>query len=297
VARTLVLQLQSVRWSEIHFSPWLVVASFLVCLTGRTLPAVSYRIMFRSFGPSLSWAQSATVSWLPALGKYLPGKVASLVGAFWLLRRSNVSTGVAAAAIFVLHVLMVLVAMILAAPLLLWQPVRQRLPLAWLWLSLVLLAGIVCLHPRVFTAVSGFLLRKLKQQKLPSLPGLRGYAAPAVVMAIRLSLVGTALWLLCRSITPLCASWIPLLVSGWSLAGTVGFLAVFAPGGIGVREGILLLLLAPAIGAPNAAIVVVAFRIIQVLVEVLLFLCALKLMKLHPAAPAPTDDGRDGPGR
>ena len=60
---------------------------------------------------------------------------------------------------------------------------------------------------------------------------------------------------------------------------TFSYLALFAPGGLGVREGIYLLVLSPVIGAEKTAIVVVALRLAQTLLELLLAAIGLWLLR------------------
>jgi hypothetical protein len=50
----------------------------------------------------------------------------------------------------------------------------------------------------------------------------------------------------------------------------VGFLALFAPAGLGVREGVMLVALSPPLAAWSATIVVAASRLMQVTLEVIL---------------------------
>ena len=59
----------------------------------------------------------------------------------------------------------------------------------------------------------------------------------------------------------------PLPTVDWLVAGgafasayVLGYVALFAPAGIGVREGVLAILLAPAVGAPQAAILAILAR-------------------------------------
>lgn len=56
------------------------------------------------------------------------------------------------------------------------------------------------------------------------------------------------------------------------IAPIVGFLALAAPAGAGVREAVLSIGLAPALGAPQAVVVIVASRAVTLLADVLLWL-------------------------
>ena len=68
---------------------------------------------------------------------------------------------------------------------------------------------------------------------------------------------------------------------------TVSYLMPFTPGGLGIREGLYLLTLGPTVG-PAAAIVVVAMRVVQTLIEVLLAgVGAMLLRRDAQGSPAP----------
>jgi uncharacterized membrane protein YbhN (UPF0104 family) len=61
----------------------------------------------------------------------------------------------------------------------------------------------------------------------------------------------------------------------------------FTPGGLGIREGLYLLTLGPTVG-PAAAIVVVAMRVVQTLIEVLLAAVGAMLLRRDAqGSPAP----------
>ena len=55
----------------------------------------------------------------------------------------------------------------------------------------------------------------------------------------------------------------------------MGLLALFAPGGVGVREVVLIGLLTPALGGGGAVALSVASRILLTVTEVVAPLCAL----------------------
>ena len=50
---------------------------------------IAYRLFLAAYGPKLTWAQAATLSWVPGLAKYIPGKVVAIGGTFYLLRRTT----------------------------------------------------------------------------------------------------------------------------------------------------------------------------------------------------------------
>lgn len=62
---------------------------------------------------------------------------------------------------------------------------------------------------------------------------------------------------------------VPLLAGGYSLATVIGFVAVFAPAGLGVREGVLVGFLTSVVTSPVAASVAVLTRVLTILADIL----------------------------
>jgi len=81
----------------------------------------------------------------------------------------------------------------------------------------------------------------------------------------------------------LLADYVPINISwGFPLAATLGMLAIFAPGGLGVREGVLTVyLIMTGLEANDAATIAVVSRLWFLIGEVFIFLLAL-LLKFIP---------------
>jgi hypothetical protein len=60
---------------------------------------------------------------------------------------------------------------------------------------------------------------------------------------------------------------VPHLVAAYPIAFVLGFLSLLTPGGLGVREGILFLLLSPIIGGDNAIVIAIAMRLWELALE------------------------------
>ncbi len=93
------------------------------------------------------------------------------------------------------------------------------------------------------------------------------------------------------SFVPLAPSDILLVAGAWGLAMTLGWLAFLAPGGLGARDGVALVFLAPLMDAPTAALIVAAARLIGVVLDFVfvgLVEAALLFRRLRrPQAPLP----------
>src|SRR6185295_6333181 len=112
--------------------------------------------------------------------KYIPGGVASVGGAVLLLRKHGVPAAVGLSVSVLLDALAVMAGLIVSAPLLVWQPVRAQLPMAWLACIVMTAVGIVLLHPRVFVALLNFSLRAIKRQPIAQVPPVSKYLWPVL---------------------------------------------------------------------------------------------------------------------
>src|SRR5439155_11669178 len=124
-------------------------------------------------------------------------------------------------------------------------------------------------------------LRKLNKPELRAGPRVHHYAIPVLAAVMQWLLWGMTLWCTTRSLSNIAFAQLPAMIYLIALANTIAYLMVFSPGGIGVREGILLAGLTPLIGN-TAAIVVIALRIIQTIVEIILAGFGLMILRRQP---------------
>jgi hypothetical protein len=291
---------QHIDWQHVHFRPPLILLAALCIAATSSVQLIIFRLLLQAYHGRLPWRVMLAVSWIPPLGKYLPGKVAALAGTIYLLRKQGVPAAIAFSVALIQDGMAVIAGLMVAAPLLGWRPVQATVPGAMGWCILVLIVGLVFLHPRVFTTFANFGLKLLGRQTLRTTITLRDYAGPLVVTFGQWLFIGLGLWCMTRSVAgpALGPRQLPFFVAVAALAMTISYLALFAPGGIGVREGIFLLALAPIVGKEQAAVVTVAMRVLQTLVEMVLAgvgLMVLRSLKMaEPASLAPAATGEGG---
>jgi hypothetical protein len=253
---------------------WLMMALAGLCLVGvNSVQMISYRSLLRAYGAAPTWRQMAAIAWIPPLGKYLPGRVWALMGAIAMLKRFAINVAVAVSVVIMLDAFNVLMGLIISSPLLMQEPVSRIVP-AGRWLGPVCVAcGVIALSPPVFGRVLKAGLKVLKRPPLERLPRWSEYATPIACAIAQWLFAGGALWLASRSIAPVQVSDYPRFIMTAACAMTISYLAIFTVAGLGVREAIYLALLPPLLGhGPTGmiTIVVIAMRVMQTIVEVLL---------------------------
>ena len=251
-------------WTWIFLS---MLASFGVC----SVQIISYRHLLRCYGQRPTWPQMMSIAWIPPLGKYIPGKVAALGGAMYMLRKFGVAAAIAISVVLMMDAFAVLLGLMIGSRLLMTEPVASRVPGGSILAIGVIVIGCIALLPAVFSRILNFGLRVLKRPPLDQLPSLLNYIVPILCGIFQWLFAGLALWCMCRSITFVDSNLIPDFIVIQACAMTIGYLALIAPGGFGVTEAIRLIALAPLL--PHAqvgtvSVVVIAMRLMQIGIEV-----------------------------
>jgi glycosyltransferase 2 family protein len=284
--RSVVVNWQTLRDQPIewHISTWWILASVLVVFAAYAVLIEAWRRVVLSMGERLAFFQAMRIWFLASLGKYVPGKVWAVAGAAILAQRAGVDPSAAVAGALVLQALALssgAVAVALTARDAFQAVGPGVLPLGLAVVALSL-AGI-------FVLASQPLLDRISRILPASLPRLRAIA-PGMLVAAFLANVfawgayGAALIFLARGLLPDLHLSLPQAIGVFTCSYLVGFIALFAPGGLGPRESVFLLLLAGDIGLKPAAALALASRLLLTGTEVL---PAVPLL-LRRATPNPT---------
>lgn len=271
--------LTQLEGAHLHVSMGFAMAAVASMVISGLMAAWTCQQLLVALHRRVHWPWVVGSLWVSLLGRYIPGKAATVAGAVWLLSRRGVPAGLATSAILMRTGTNLVSGLLIALPLTLWQPVRAKLPGAWLWCVLLAAAGIVLLHPRVFSAALSFAFRKLRRPPLPRMPGGRHYLASLASNLLAWLFLGLGCYLGARSVCEVPIQWVPVFVAATSLATVLGLLAVFAPGGLGVREGILTVVLAPVLGVGLAGAVALLLRVLVSITDILLAAAGALLLR------------------
>ena len=285
-ARSIVINWQSLRAQPLDWqvSPAWIAASVLVVFAAYAVLIEAWRRVVLSMGERLTFGTAARIWFLASLGKYIPGKVWAVAGAAVLAQRAGVDPAVAVAGALMLQALALgsgAVAVAVTAP----ETFRTLGPYAVPVIVAVLLlslAGIAVL-------ASQHLLDRINRLLPSSLPPLRAVRPDMLALAFAGNLFawvayGAALLLLARGVLPGVSLSLPQSVGVFTCSYLIGFIALFAPGGLGPRESVFLLILAGDIGLKPAAGLALASRLLLTGTEVLP--AVPLLLRRGPAPPS-----------
>jgi uncharacterized membrane protein YbhN (UPF0104 family) len=229
-----------------------------------------WTVMVRSFGgPAIRLAEAFRIFFIANLGRYVPGKVWQLAGLTYLAGKKGVSIPIASSAAILGQVYSLGAAAVVAAVALsVGKGTALPAGIAPGALALAALAILLTTIPSVLRPILrfGFKLGR-SDHAIPEIDswfGLRwlGLYLPAWV---GYGLAFGLLWASFPQLPPV--AW-PIAVGGFAGAYFLGYAAAFAPAGVGVREGALAILLAPAMGPASATVLAVIARLWMTAAEV-----------------------------
>lgn len=278
--KILVKNWQSLPAEFFRADVWAVflVSIFLYLLTFAMIAGISLILLDKS-GNRYIYIKVLCVLLLSQLAKYLPGNVAHHIGRAAMLNQIGYPFAQAAFALFLEWVIALVVAL--------------GLVLAYLVLadnSFWVVAGVdtsevsraalriilVSLGLIVFSFLGSSRLNALDRSDL-HLPHLR-----MLLLVLLLNLVNFLIWggIACAFLWTVSEGqslnyW--LLSATFALAWAIGFVTPGAPGGIGVREVVLLSLITPFYGSEIGLFLTIALRLLTVLGDIFAFLIGMFL--------------------
>ncbi|WZP00606.1 lysylphosphatidylglycerol synthase domain-containing protein [Isosphaeraceae bacterium EP7] len=257
---------------SIQIAPaWIALAGGLY-LAGLAACGMVYARVLAAGSTPVGTAAAIRAYLISHLGKYVPGKAMVVVMRVGLTTPYGARPATAALATFY-ETLAMMAAGALAGALgfalgprpIQWIPLGASAGLAALLLAVV--------EPKVFPRVAALMTMPFPNVGPDALPSLSyrllgtgllwslagwvllGLSQLAVVRGVSSAGIDLALW--------------PVVIASVALATVAGFVVAVMPGGLGVREGVLMATLAPAVGHDRAVVSALALRLTWVAAEVI----------------------------
>jgi len=237
---------------------WIQLAgSCLVLLAAYLFSAGLWGLMVREMsGPEVGFVPSLRVFFTANLGRYLPGKLWQIAGLAYLARGQGVPAGTATGAAVLGQAFSLAGATLVGGGVLLGAGVGSALGGGWL--ALFLLAVLLAVtSPSLLKRLVPLWFRMARQEAPGGFRPDGGFGVRWLgLYALAWVLQGLAFWILVGSL----GFDLTLLegVPAYPAAYVAGYLALFAPAGAGIREGLLVVLLGPSLGVGAAVVAIVA---------------------------------------
>lgn len=232
--------------------------------------SISWVAQLKSNYPSFNFILSFYIISLSQIGKYLPGNIGHFAGRFYLSKRFLSKQDIIYT-ISVENILFICISFLLGSIYILYIDITKYITLFELLFSFLLLFSLI---------VFSFLAIKYIRKKITIINLNYATMIKVFFIFIIMSLLGgLSIYILTLFIAEDSNISYLQCLSGFSLSFLIGFIIPGAPGGIGIREYSFVLLFSPFLGEIYALKIILTFRIITVLSDILLFLIGKVLSK------------------
>jgi glycosyltransferase 2 family protein len=273
----------------------IVLAAALGCIA-PVLTVLAWRRILADLGSPIHLAPAGGIFFVGQLGKYLPGSVWAIVAQAEMGARLHIPRRRSAVVGLLTVGLAAICGFIVGLPSLPLLFSREATSSTGWAVLLVVPLLVVVLWPRLLNWGIALGLRLLRREPLEHQLSGRAVLFTVVCFCLSWASTGVSVYVLARTFADPGFDNARLLlatVSGFALAASISMFTVVLPAGVGLREGLLVLLLGPIISVPAATAVVVVARFLTVLADVLFALLGWAWGRSHHLLTSRTERDHD----
>jgi uncharacterized membrane protein YbhN (UPF0104 family) len=287
IARLFYHNINELRKIDFNFNALSLISAIALFIIYKINLAFLWHYITKKNNCSIS-IRKAIISWFySTLGKYIPGKVFMLGGRIYFYNREGASKKKVLFCFLVENICTVLGAALLffISMLFLRNPdlIQYRYPVIGL-----IIVFFIIIHPAILTRIINLPLRIFKKEQIELRMRYLDMLLLVLLYTVNFLIVGCGFYMLTNSVYPVTANEFFYVSGTFGLAAVLGILALFAPSGIGVREGVIIIALRFVIPEAAALVVSIISRLWASATELLLIGIAyiyarIRRIKFEPA--------------
>ena len=263
------------NWNQVKDTPFTLqpfafILSTIIFVFSYFVQIWAWYLITLKLKIALSPSETLKTWFYSQLGKYLPGKIWLFLSRFHFYESKGQSKKAISVAIYLEVVTMIVAGgFIFLAALILFKDIGPSY--FWRqsgWLVLLFLLGFISMHPRIFQKIINWALVQFKKEPISLSISYSDILFILFVCIVSWVTGGIGFYLFVDSIYPVTPQYILFLTGALAVSSTLGLIAIFAPGGLGVREGALVYLLSFMMATPVAVVISVLTRIWMTLIEI-----------------------------
>jgi len=278
--RMLFVNWQKIKDYKFSFNYFDLLIAFICGVSSILVLGLVWRKIIKKIDSSaqLSYRSTFKIYVYAWLGRYVPGKIWIFVGKIYLGVKERLKFRVLALASFLELILYLISQSLLSLFFLIFclkevSIFHQDYVRALLFVFVFLL--LIIIHPSILSFVVNKVLRIFKKDQIPRENFLSYRTGFGIIASYSFSsiLYSLSFLFLLKSFFNLSGENAILVLGSFILANIIGEVAIFAPVGLGVREGVLVGLLQLFIPLPIAILSSLLSRIWFVLIDLFLLIC------------------------
>ena len=263
------------NWSQVKDTPFSLqplsfILSTLIFAFSYFIQIWAWYLITLKLKIALSPSETLKIWFYSQLGKYLPGKIWMFLSRFHFYESKGQSKKVISVAIYLEVVTMIVAAgLIFLTGLIFFKEMQSVYSGRTFWLVLLpFISVFVCLHPRILEKIINWTLAQFKRDVVSLSISYSDVLWILFICIVSWVVGGIGFYLFVDSIYPATAQYILFLTGALAVSSTLGLIAIFAPSGLGVREGALVYLLSYMMPGGVAVIISILTRIWMTLIEI-----------------------------
>ena len=242
LGRTLYRDWSQIDFRQLHFNVPLLIVSVFFLFGFFLMFTFGWKLILKELGVSLPFLKGLKIIFYSQLGKYLPGKIWTFAGRMYLCQKIGIPNRKSFLSMVLEMGLMIISGILIFVISLLFSS-RFRMDINPFLLVTVAVLILIIIHPKILLRIINFFLRLIKKEQVRIELNFSQICMIMAYYCIIWFCFGIAFYFLINSVTFITPSKIPIITGSFAISSTIGVMALFAPAGLGVREGILSLLL------------------------------------------------------
>jgi len=278
------------NWEQVVDYDWQINYGYLagailsVIVTFYVFSSV-WKIIVRSLGKEVGYAQSFKIAYLANLGRYIPGKIWQMFGMIYLAKKEGVTEEEAVASFGMSQIFAIPSGLLSGIVFLsLYPGVKDfyagvpfmTTGMITIGICIFIVSLVVVFFPGPLEKLANRFFALIKRKPISLQMNKSLAAAIYGGYFLAWSLYGFSFWLFLKGITVQETMLLPM-AGIFIIAYQIGYLMLFAPGGVGPREAMMELMLTPFFGVGVATAIAIAARIWLIAAETVCAVIALRI--------------------
>ncbi len=276
---------KSIHNIDLHiliFRPFLISIGFFLVLAAFILGGWGVQYAYKNIDAiKLSFVQAFLLLSLPSLGKYMPGRVFAFAGYSIMAKKFGIRISVSTFVNLLMMGFSLASASLIGFILLLFMKdivdVSNLIYKVGAIFLMIIIAAMI-INPFIYWKIINLVLGIMKQTPLVSQITSLNMAVLFTVMFFQNLLYLSGVVVMTSGAIEFSIYLFSTLLGIFCIANVAGFLAIFAPAGIGVREGVFLVMLTPMVGLETAGLITIMTRLIQTVCDCIFGVLGLTVM-------------------
>jgi flagellar biosynthesis protein FliQ len=270
------------NWHQLGQYTWrinygLLVISIILTWIGLLGPVIVFKIIFSRIAAfRFRFPVMFKIFNLSFIGRYLPGKLWSVVGMVYYAKEYGINKRISFTAVVINEVCFKGSGLLLG---LFYLVTSLRYASLSYLAGIIIVAGLIVIHPRILNRILNYVFTLLKRDRIEVKIGYAAILGYFMIHLIFWGIFSLSFYFLVQSVHPVIITNPLKFAAIFPLAWSIGYLAIFIPGGIGVREGILVALLSDYLIPEIALVIALIQRAISIFLEGMNALISLTIKK------------------